>query len=55
MAASDSPAIRVDTATFDVAGTLVDTNYQRALAWYRAFRRYGLTIPLWQIHRRRWL
>ncbi len=41
----------VDTAIFDVDGTLVDTNYQHALAWYRAFRRYDITRPLWQIHR----
>ncbi len=40
-----------DTAIFDVDGTLVDTNYQHALAWYRAFRRYDITRPLWQIHR----
>ena len=47
----DSRAFDVDTAIFDVDGTLVDTNYQHALAWYRAFRRYDLTIPLWHIHR----
>ena len=40
-----------DTAIFDVDGTLVDTNYQHALAWFRAFRRYDLTLPLWKIHR----
>ena len=40
-----------DTAIFDVDGTLVDTNYQHALAWYRAFRRHGITRPLWRIHR----
>jgi HAD superfamily hydrolase (TIGR01549 family) len=40
-----------DTAIFDVDGTLVDTNYQHALAWSRAFRRYGVTRPLWRIHR----
>jgi HAD superfamily hydrolase (TIGR01549 family) len=36
---------------FDIDGTLVDTNYQHALAWYRAFRREGIVIPIWQIHR----
>jgi HAD superfamily hydrolase (TIGR01549 family) len=41
----------VDTAIFDVDGTLVDTNYQHALAWFRAFRRFDLTFPLWQLHR----
>ena len=40
-----------DTAIFDVDGTLVDTNYQHALAWYRAFRRFGITRPLWRLHR----
>lgn len=39
------------TAIVDVDGTLVDTNYHHALAWYRAFRHHGLTIPLWKIHR----
>lgn len=40
-----------DTIIFDVDGTLVDSNYQNALAWYRAFRRYDITVPVWQIHR----
>jgi HAD superfamily hydrolase (TIGR01549 family) len=39
------------TAIFDIDGTLVDTNYQHALAWYRAFRQHGVVIPIWQIHR----
>jgi phosphoglycolate phosphatase-like HAD superfamily hydrolase len=34
-----------DTIIFDVDGTLVDSNYQNALAWYRALRRYGITGP----------
>ena len=40
-----------DAIIFDVDGTLVDSNYQHVLAWYRALRRYGITVPLWQIHR----
>ncbi|GLK99247.1 HAD family hydrolase [Dactylosporangium matsuzakiense] len=40
-----------DTAIFDVDGTLVDTNYHHALAWSRAFRRYGINRPMWRIHR----
>jgi HAD superfamily hydrolase (TIGR01549 family) len=40
-----------DTVIFDVDGTLVDSNYQHTLAWYRAFRRYGIIRPLWRIHR----
>ena len=39
------------TAIFDIDGTLVDTNYQHALAWYRAFREHGVVMPIWQIHR----
>ena len=38
-------------AILDVDGTLVDTNYHHALAWYRAFRRHGIVLPLWRIHR----
>jgi HAD superfamily hydrolase (TIGR01549 family) len=40
-----------DTAIFDVDGTLVDTNYQHALAWYRAFLRFDIVLPIWRIHR----
>lgn len=39
------------TVILDVDGTLVDTNYHHALAWYRAFRRYDVTVPVWTIHR----
>jgi len=35
----------------DVDGTLVDTNYQHALCWYRAFRKHDVTIPVWRLHR----
>jgi HAD superfamily hydrolase (TIGR01549 family) len=38
-------------AVLDVDGTLVDTNYQQALAWYRAFRSLGEIYPVWRIHR----
>jgi HAD superfamily hydrolase (TIGR01509 family) len=38
-------------AIFDIDGTLVDTNYHHAVAWYRAFRRFGVTLPLYRIHR----
>jgi HAD superfamily hydrolase (TIGR01549 family) len=38
-------------AILDVDGTLVDTNYQHALAWYRAFLRHDITLPIWRIHR----
>lgn len=35
----------------DVDGTLVDTNYHHAIAWYRAFTSRGVTLPIWRIHR----
>jgi len=38
-------------AILDVDGTLVDTNYQHAIAWYRAFRRHEIVLPVWRIHR----
>jgi HAD superfamily hydrolase (TIGR01509 family) len=38
-------------AILDIDGTLVDTNYQHAIAWYRAFRQHGKTLPVWRIHR----
>jgi HAD superfamily hydrolase (TIGR01549 family) len=38
-------------AILDVDGTLVDTNYHHAVAWFRAFRRFFVTVPIWRIHR----
>jgi HAD superfamily hydrolase (TIGR01509 family) len=38
-------------AILDIDGTLVDTNYQHAIAWYRAFRQHDVTLPLFRIHR----
>jgi HAD superfamily hydrolase (TIGR01549 family) len=38
-------------AILDIDGTLVDTNYHHAIAWYRAFREQEVTLPLWRIHR----
>jgi HAD superfamily hydrolase (TIGR01549 family) len=35
----------------DVDGTLIDSNYQHALAWFRAFARHGIVLPIWRIHR----
>jgi phosphoglycolate phosphatase-like HAD superfamily hydrolase len=40
-----------DTILFDIDGTLVDTNYHHAVAWFRAFRRFDVTVPVWRIHR----
>jgi HAD superfamily hydrolase (TIGR01509 family) len=38
-------------AILDIDGTLVDTNYQHAIAWFRAFRQSGVILPIWRIHR----
>jgi HAD superfamily hydrolase (TIGR01549 family) len=39
------------TIVLDVDGTLVDTNYQHAIAWHRAFRDHGFRVAVWEIHR----
>ncbi len=39
------------TVILDVDGTLVDTNYQHAIAWHRALRGSGFAVQLWRIHR----
>src|SRR3954453_14986475 len=38
-------------AVLDIDGTLIDSNYQHALAWYRALRSLGETVPVWRLHR----
>ncbi|MFF0341612.1 HAD family hydrolase [Kribbella sp. NPDC004875] len=38
-------------AILDIDGTLIDSNYQHALAWYRALRSVGETYPVWRLHR----
>lgn len=38
-------------AILDIDGTLVDSNYHHAIAWFRAFRQHGIVLPLWRIHR----
>ncbi|WP_222192824.1 HAD family hydrolase [Modestobacter italicus] len=38
-------------AVLDVDGTLVDSNYQHALAWYRALRSLDVIEPIWRLHR----
>jgi len=45
------PVVRPPAAILDVDGTLVDTNYHHAIAWQRAFRRHGIVLPVWRIHR----
>jgi HAD superfamily hydrolase (TIGR01509 family) len=39
------------TVILDIDGTLVDTNYQHAIAWHRALRDHGYVVQLWEIHR----
>ncbi|CAN5725775.1 HAD family hydrolase [soil metagenome] len=41
----------VAAAILDIDGTLVDTNYHHTIAWYRAFRRHDILLPVWRIHR----
>jgi HAD superfamily hydrolase (TIGR01509 family) len=38
-------------AILDIDGTLVDTNYHHAIAWFRAFRQNEIVLPVWRIHR----
>jgi HAD superfamily hydrolase (TIGR01509 family) len=38
-------------AILDIDGTLVDTNYHHAIAWFRAFRAHRIVLPIWRIHR----
>jgi HAD superfamily hydrolase (TIGR01509 family) len=38
-------------AVLDIDGTLVDSNYHNALAWYRALRSVGEIYPVWRLHR----
>jgi DNA ligase D-like protein (predicted 3'-phosphoesterase) len=45
---SDDPTTVV---VLDIDGTLVDTNYQHALAWHRALCAHDHAVQLWQIHR----
>src|SRR4051812_24684281 len=39
------------TVILDVDGTLVDTNYQHAIAWHRALREFDYAVQVWRIHR----
>jgi HAD superfamily hydrolase (TIGR01509 family) len=36
---------------FDLDGTLVDTVYGHALAWWRVLDEAGLSVPGWKVHR----
>jgi HAD superfamily hydrolase (TIGR01549 family) len=43
--------VTAPTVILDVDGTLVDTNYQHAIAWHRAFHDHGYQVAIWEIHR----
>jgi HAD superfamily hydrolase (TIGR01509 family) len=43
--------VSATAAILDIDGTLVDTNYHHAIAWYRAFLQSEIVLPLWRIHR----
>jgi len=45
------PWLMPPVAILDVDGTLVETNYHHAIAWYRAFTQHDVELPVWRIHR----
>ena len=47
MTTQGSPAL-----LFDLDGTLIDSVYQHVLAWHEALDQHGLSLAVWQIHRR---
>ncbi|WP_458108148.1 HAD family hydrolase [Arthrobacter sp. R3-55] len=49
---ADSKASKRRGVLFDVDGTLIDSSYFHAMAWWQAFRREGLDIEMSAIHRR---
>jgi HAD superfamily hydrolase (TIGR01549 family) len=42
---------QVPAFLFDLDGTLVDSAYEHAVTWRNAFRRAGVEIPTWKVHR----
>jgi HAD superfamily hydrolase (TIGR01509 family) len=46
MNANDKPAV-----LFDIDGTLVDTNYFHAVAWFQAFCQCGFQVAMVDVHR----
>jgi HAD superfamily hydrolase (TIGR01509 family) len=46
----DKPDARTGVL-FDVDGTLVDTTYLHAVAWWQALRQYGHDVPMATVHR----
>ncbi|KUM42064.1 HAD family hydrolase [Arthrobacter sp. EpRS71] len=50
--AADGATKKQRGVLFDVDGTLIDSSYFHAMAWWQAFRREGLDIEMSAIHRR---
>lgn len=50
--AADKTTQKKRGVLFDVDGTLIDSSYFHAMAWWQAFRREGLDIEMSAIHRR---
>ena len=47
-----SPDARpADAILFDIDGTLVDSTYHHAMAWFRAFSEHDIVIPIYRLHR----
>jgi len=42
---------RRPAAIIDIDGTLVDSNYHHAMAWFRAFAGVGIAVEIWRVHR----
>lgn len=40
-----------DAILFDIDGTLVDSTYHHAMAWFRAFSEHDVVIPIYRLHR----
>jgi HAD superfamily hydrolase (TIGR01549 family) len=40
-----------DAILFDIDGTLVDSTYHHAMAWFAAFTRHDVVIPIYRLHR----
>ena len=43
--------LETEAVILDIDGTLVDSNYQHAIAWQRAFHECGHDVAAWRIHR----
>src|ERR1700712_693074 len=52
MSSSGAADSRRPTVLFDIDGTLVDTNYFQAVAWFRAFKQNGHRVAMVDVHRR---